>query len=267
MFVDISTYVGHWPFRNLKYNTLEGLDKLAQEHDITHMVVSNLNGFFYKDANVANLELLEELKNYKGKTEFIPFAIVNPSYVEWERDAREMVAAGFKGFELAPIYHGYSLAPEMLFDEYMPKHRALQVMNLAEELGVPVRICSSFENFRGRSPRDSYDNITGDQLYALLSKNMNVTVFVTSFHPLAGGEKFTALIKERKNTYFDPTSFEVFNSKAAEAILKVIDQDQLCYGSLSPFNYMEPTLLRIAYAPEFDYEAIKTNGAKAFKSL
>ena len=46
MFIDINTYVGHWPFRNLKYNTLEGLDKLAREYGVTHMVVANLNGFF-----------------------------------------------------------------------------------------------------------------------------------------------------------------------------------------------------------------------------
>ena len=33
MFIDISSYVGHWPYRNLTYNTLEGLDKLAQDND------------------------------------------------------------------------------------------------------------------------------------------------------------------------------------------------------------------------------------------
>ena len=55
MFIDISTYVGHWPYRNLTYNTLEGLDKLAQDNEITHMAVANLNGFFYKDANFADL--------------------------------------------------------------------------------------------------------------------------------------------------------------------------------------------------------------------
>ena len=63
MFVDINTYVGHWPFRNLKYNTLNGLDELAQRNGITHMVVANLHGLFYKDCNVANLELLEERQN------------------------------------------------------------------------------------------------------------------------------------------------------------------------------------------------------------
>ena len=78
MFLDMSTYVGHWPFRNIRYNTLEGLDTLAQKYDITHMVVANINGFFYKDANTANLELLEWLNHYHGKTQFLPLAVVNP---------------------------------------------------------------------------------------------------------------------------------------------------------------------------------------------
>ena len=48
MFIDVNTYVGHWPFRELTGNTLDGLDKLAQANGITHMVVSNIEGFFYK---------------------------------------------------------------------------------------------------------------------------------------------------------------------------------------------------------------------------
>ena len=72
MFIDINTYVGHWPFRNLQNNTLEGLDALAQKYGITHMVVANLHGFFYKDANMANVELLDSWKQYKGKTVFLP---------------------------------------------------------------------------------------------------------------------------------------------------------------------------------------------------
>ncbi len=267
MFIDISTYVGHWPFRNLKYNTLTGLDKLAQENGITHMVVANVNGFFYKDANTANLELSEELRSYNGKTEFFPMAIVNPTYPAWEKDARDMLKAGFAGFELAPIYHGYSLAPEMLFDEYSPKHRVLDVIKLAEELDVPVRICAGFENFRGRSALDNYKNLTGEDYFALLSKNESVHVFATNFSPCAAGEHFKKLLETRKNTYFDTTQFDTFNNKNAENTMKVIDDSQLCFGSLSPFNYMEANLLRMEFTPEFDAEKMKTNASRAFKAL
>ena len=264
MFVDISAYVGHWPFRPLEYNTLEELDVLAQEYDITHMVVANLNGLFYKDANEANLELLRELEGYSGKTKFLLMAIVNPTYPEWERDARDMIARGFCGFELCPLYHGYSLAPEMLYDKYSPVHRAGEVMQLADELSVPVRVCAGFENFRGRNNLDTPENVTGDELYALLKNYKNVTALVTCFNPIGAGECFGRLIKERKNIFFDTTPGETLDRRIYQALMNAVSQGQICFGTLSPFNYIETNLLRIELS-DLDGEIVKENGARALR--
>ncbi len=266
MFIDINTYVGHWPFRNLEYNTPGGLDELAREYDITHMVVANLNGLFYKDANVANLELLDELEAYSGETKFLPLAIVNPTYPEWERDAREMIARGFCGFELAPLYHGYSLAPEMLYDEYFPVHRAGKVMELADELGVPVRICAGFENFRGRSQHDTPKNISADDYVALISKYENVPLLATGFSLLAAGGKLSELAKSRKNIFFDTTVTPLLDSTLCEKAKSAVPEEQICFGSLSPFNYMETNLLKLELA-NLDGESVKSNGFHAFKNL
>lgn len=260
--VDISTYVGHWPFRKLYFNTLSGLDILARENDITHMVVANLNGLFYKDVNEANEELLEELSSYSGETKFIPFAMVNPTYPNWERNARLMIEKGFCGFELAPIYHGYSLAPEMLYDQYHAVHRAGKVMELARGLKVPVRICASFENFRGRSDLDVPQNIKGDDYFALLSKYEDVTVLATSFNPAGAGEHFGKLIKERNNIFFDTTQGGVIDRGMCANIKNAVSEDQLCLGTLSPFQYIETNLLRIEMS-DLDSEKVFKNGARA----
>ena len=265
MFIDINTYVGHWPFRNLEFNTLAGLDTLAREYDITHMVVANLNGLFYKDANVANLELLEELGKYNGKTKFVPMAIVNPAYPGWEKDAREMIKAGFCGFELAPLYHSYSLAPEMLFDQYSAVHRAGQVMELARELDVPVRVCASFENFRGRSDLDTTKSITADDYVALVSKYPDVPLLATGFSMFAAG-KLGEIARERKNIFFDTTTTALLDSRFITGVKANIPEKCICFGSLSPFNYMETNLLRIELSG-LSAEAIKENGGKAFKNL
>lgn len=261
MFIDINSYIGHWPFRNLKYNTLEGLDKLASEYGITHMVVSNINGFFYKDANMANLELLEALEAYKGTTKFLPLAIVNPTYACWEEDARDNIAKGFAGFEIAPLYHRYGLPKEDGARNFAP---AKKVFALAEELGVPVRICASIENFRGRSENDTYLNIESADYVKLLSYSKAVPVFMTGFHPLAADSSLRAILKERKNTYFDTTQYDAFSINANKNVLEVIDKEQLCFGSLSPFNYMEVALLRVCVAPDIDFEQVKDNPRKAF---
>lgn len=269
MFIDINTYVGHWPFRDLTNNTLEGLDKLAQDNDITHMVVSNIEGFFFKDANRANLKLLKNLKAYSGKTVFLPLAIVNPTYPEWERDAREMIDAGFAGFEIAPFYHGYSFTPERPYDSYSMVHYAAQVLNLAEKLDVPVRICTSIENFRARSRYERYDNPTANDLASVLNANKNAHVFITGFNPAAAGPVLGPLIKERTNTYFDLTAIAAgaLSNLAAANTMKILSEGQLCYGSLAPFQYMETTLIALEYEPAIPTESTKIAPARAFKAL
>lgn len=267
MLIDINTYIGHWPFRNLRYNTLEGLDKLAQRYDITHMVTANINGFFYKDVQCANLELLEALKAYKGKTQFLPMALVNPTYPRWEQDAREMIQAGFCGFEMVPIYHGYSLAPELLPENYEYTHRAAKVLALAQELDVPVRICASIENIRGRSAMDHFKNISSEEYYALLSADTEAHVFVTSFSPGAADEKLRKLLKTRKNTYLDTTQYPIFYRGAREELEEILSKEQLCLGSLSPFFYLEAALLRTNYCTGFDFKQTGSNPARAFQCL
>ncbi len=262
MFIDISSYVGHWPFRNLKHNTLDGLNQLAKPYGITHMVVSNIHGFFYKDANVANLELLEELKNYSGETKFLPLAIVNPTYSNWEKDAREMIAKGFCGFELVPLYHRYGLPKE---DGSCNLEVAKAVFDLAEELDVPIRICSGIENFRGRSENDTYLNVSGANYYELLSYNTKVPVLATSLNPFACGKEAAAFLKERKNVFFDTTQLGLFRPPKLDAVYELIGKEHLCFGSLSPFNYLESALLRTSVVPFANFEEIKTNPAKAFK--
>lgn len=269
MLLDINTYIGHWPFRNLVGGTLESLDKTARENGITHMVVSNLNSLFYKDANIGNEELLSALSEYRGETVFLPLAFVNPAYIEWEKDARRAVENGFAGFEMAPLYHGYSFAPEMLPDEYYPKHRALDVLNLAEELDVPVRICASFENFRGRTFLDIPENPTSDDLFKLLSANDKADVFITGFSAAGCDKNLSELIKTRKNTFFDITQLDGFVMNSIEAAKSRVGEGHLCFGTGQPFQYAETNLVKLAFSEGFKFDpGIASDNAKnSFKAL
>ena len=269
MFIDISTYVGHWPFRNVIHNTLDGLDRIAQANGITHMVVANIEGFFYKDANRANLTFLEEIKAYTGKTVFLPLAVVDPTYPEWERDARAMIEAGFKGFEISPRYHFYPFTATFPYDSYTPVNYGGLVLDLAAELDVPVRICTSVENYRARSRHDHYNNPTADELAALLSANKDAHVMITSFHGASVGGALGEVVKNRPNTYFDITALAAgaVNTLGCVGAMQHLDESQICYGSLAPIQYIEPTLIALEYDDALPAEKAKVNAARAFKDL
>ena len=54
MLLDINAHVGHWPFKELKYNTFAALLERMNKFGVDISVVSNLNGIFYKNTQSAN---------------------------------------------------------------------------------------------------------------------------------------------------------------------------------------------------------------------
>ena len=81
MLVDINAYVGHWPFQQFRITSCEKLLEKMDQYGAGQSVVSHLHGLFYKNAQSANEELVEELKsNRRFRDRFIPFAVINPTF-------------------------------------------------------------------------------------------------------------------------------------------------------------------------------------------
>lgn len=243
MMIDVNAYIGHWPFRKLMCNTPEGLDGIAKKASITHMLVSSLPAIFYKDTMQGNLELLEELKSYNGETKLIPYAVINPTYPAWREDmARCVKELGFRGIELCPVYHGYS-----------PAREGAEAFCLAGELGVPVRICAEFENIRQQHRMDVHDAPNQDELAAMLS-SADTTLFLTGFCPAYFTPSLTAAVNARDNVFCDICRIDSFMSQTWEKALALIGPQHLCFGSLSPFYYVDTNLVKLLYAPNTQEE-------------
>lgn len=111
MLIDCNTYIGHWPFRQLRHNTcasrLEHMDALG----VDIALVSNLNGIFYKDSQAANEELHDAIRAERRFADrFIPFAVINPVFAGWKDDMEKSIGKlGMKGIRLYPKYHRYEL--------------------------------------------------------------------------------------------------------------------------------------------------------------
>ena len=87
MLIDSNTYIGHWPFRQVEYNTFDALLGRMAEFGTDASVVSSLNGIFYKNTQAANEELYDAIRSKKTYRErFIPLAVINPIYGGWRDD-------------------------------------------------------------------------------------------------------------------------------------------------------------------------------------
>lgn len=146
MLLDINAYVGHWPFRQLKYNTCNSLLDRMNKFGVDVSVISNLNGIFYKNTQSANLELYDELKSSKKFSDkFIPFCVINPIYAGWRRDLEECITKyGMKGVRAYPQYHDYAIDDPALEE----------LVKRARDLGVPVSFATRMVDSRQRSWMD-----------------------------------------------------------------------------------------------------------------
>lgn len=244
MMIDTSAYVGHWPFRKVRGATLQEIAPIAAENGTTHMIVSSINAIFYKDTMEGNLELVEELKSYQGDITYIPFAVINPTYPEWEADMKKCITElGFRGIELAPAYHHYSIANE-----------GAAAFQLAGEMGVPVRVQNEFENIRQHHWMDVTTSPNGDEFAALLAASEKTCLIIGGYFPCVMGEKLQAILKTRDNVFFDIRRMDTFADQSWEKTREYMDPKHLCYGTMTPFNYIAPALVRIQFAPGSDEE-------------
>lgn len=235
MVIDSCTYIGHWPFRKLPCETLAETAARAEKAKITHIVCTNLNAIFYIDAMEGNRELLEQLRDYRGGVKVLPFAVVNPTYIEWERDLRECAALGFAGIQLAPQYHGYSLSDRCAAEAY----------RLAGELGLAVKIDVGFENIRQRSALDTYTDVSGSELAALFAVSDKPTTIVSTAFPTALGEAAVAAANRRANVFFNLIYVDSFTGGTLEQCLALYSAKRLCFGTQTPFRYIEPQYVKL----------------------
>src|SRR5687768_7602935 len=89
MIIDVNACLGHYPFRQLRFNTAATMIDLMDRNGIDRAVVSSLYAVFYRDAHRGNEELREATQRHTSR--FIPVATVNPKYVGWERDLAQAI--------------------------------------------------------------------------------------------------------------------------------------------------------------------------------
>ena len=120
------------------------------------------------------------------------------------------------------------------------------------------------EHFWSTGDFRELDIKSADDYVALISNYENVPLLATGFSMFGVKGEFSELVKSRGNIFFDTTATALLDSSFCEIVKRNVSEEQICFGSLSPFNYIETNLLRIELSG-LDADKIKPNGARAFK--
>lgn len=240
MLVDINAYVGHWPFKQLKYNTCDALLNRMDRFGVDKSVVTNLNGIFYKNTQSANLELHQQIQNQKTATErLIPFAIINPNYPGWENDLAKCMDMGMRGIKLYPQYHDYQLTDPS----------CIALVRLARDHDLIVGLTIRMVDSRERSWMD-IDHVAGSDkpewalkdFIPIIREVPDAKYFILNLaNSLNLSEEDSALI-EKSNVLFDSSGRMVLNMGEA---LNRFGKEKFAFGTHSPILDYLTGLLRI----------------------
>ena len=260
MYIDINTSVGHWPFQQLRYNTCNKLLDRMNEFGVDMSVVSSLNAIFYKNTQSGNEELMGEIKsNKKFASRFIPFAVLNPVYANWQADMKACITMGMKGVKLFPNYHDYDVTEQPVLD----------LVKMARDNGLIVALTVKMVDGRARSWMDVPVEPPLKSFFPLMhavpdAKYMLLNIS-TGFSPEA---KDIALLKN--NNFLIDTSGR--NLQKMKPLFDTYGAERFAFGTHSPiFDYLTSMLrvetLRPNEASEADKELLRSGNAKRFLGL
>lgn len=246
MIIDANAWLGHWPFRQLRYNDVTGLLRLMDRNGIDKAVVASIHGIFYKNCQRANEELAAETE--KQRDRLIPFATLNPNYPGWQRNLRLCREdLNMRGLRLYPAYHDYNLTDSP----------ALELIAAATEMHMPIALPMRVVDMRQRHRLDTERNLTAQELDAVTRacpKTSFIFLNALGLQPATFSEENQA----GRHIVTDLSRLTAVLHDNLGELIREAGAGSVVFGTGVPFNYPKPALLKLEVlrASEADKERI-----------
>lgn len=257
MIIDVNTFLGHYPFRRVRYTTAAEMIAHMDASGIDAALVSSLHAVFYRDAHRGNEELLEAVSQFPNR--LFPVGTVNPNYIGWERDLTWLIEKGrVRGIALMPDYHGYRLTDD----------RAAAAFTQIAESKLPVVLTQRFEDRRQRHHWDIAEDLEAAQLLEVARAHPALKFVLVNWLGLSGDKLLAAGLKGR--CLIDFARQAVVGNKEVPKLIEALGPESIAFGSHIPFDYPAPALVKLsniaALLPDA-YERIAWKNANEFLGL
>ena len=248
MIIDMNAYLGHWPFRQLRYNTTATLLELMDAKGIDRAVVSSASAIFYKNSQAGNEQLAGDIRQHRDR--LIPFAVINPTYADWKYDLQTCVREfGVKGLRLYPNYHNYRLSDTS----------CRELVKAASEHGLLVSIPIRATDRRQSHWLVDIPDVLLEDVAQLVKTHPD-----TQFILLNGIGYLNSPLGQQnsnlpQNYFIEISRLSAVLQSEIRQLLNNLGSDRVVFGTGMPFNYPDPALvkLEVLEATEDELEAMR----------
>ena len=258
MIIDVNAYLGHFAFRQLRYNTAASLLALMDSKRIDKAAVSSAGSITYRNAQAGNEELVEEIRGHSDR--LIPFAVINPFYAGWQDDLKICHEEfGMAGLRLYPKWHNYEFSSSC----------CRELVDAATERGMVISIPIRVEDNRQRSWLLNVPDVPLEEIVKLVKAHPKARFI------LLNGIGYTRCPLGREDNGL-PSNYAIGLSRLSAVLANELGQlitnlgpERVMFGTGMPFNYPDPALVKLEVldASEANKEKIRSQNAITWLSL
>jgi len=246
MIFDVNAWLGVWPFRTLRDNTVETLIPRLDRSGIDMAAVSRIEAMLHRNPQPANELLAREAAPVADR--LVPIATINPGFPKWEQDLERChEALGMKGVRLFPQYHDYEIDGS----------DARAVVAACAERDLPVIVPHRVEDVRQRHWMDPGRVVDLDGVARLIAAVPAATIVISNCRPVNTSPVWLNEAIRDMDWYFDLSLAEVHYGlhRTVDRMTDLADfikhggADHLVFGSHVPISYIGPALVKRAVLP------------------
>ena len=220
MIIDVNTFCGHWPFRKIPNEDINGITQNAKKYGIDSMIISSFNSIFYQDPEEGD----EELSQLIPEGSFLA-ATVNPAMDWFDKDVESAVKnKKVKAIRIHPEFHKYRLTDKCI----------TKLFDILYEYKLPLMITYLMEDPRAFHWAPQNDVPVHDIL-AMINKNKKIPVIINN---LSNGfwASCEGVVKEYGNLHFDTSGIKFGITDVIEKAVNnsKIPVENILFGSQYP---------------------------------
>jgi len=239
MTVDVSTFVGGYPFRHVPHPDAEVLVRVLERAGVQSAWVGHLPSAFYRDPTPGNEALLAQVAPYRDRLS--PTPAVRPDWPKWER---ELTAAHDAG---APAVRAYP--PQWGLGPGDTSMRALAAA--CGEAGVALLLTVRFEDLRQRHHMDAVGDLPAATIRSLARVSDATRLVVSAAGRATVEEVHWGLTPdERSRVWWDISWIWGPPDDDLAHLFRTVGADRFVYGSGWPLRLTQTPRANLDLLPD-----------------